>query len=112
MHVMLPLHMEYGIQYIPTDIAADHGRIREEQVGRLEKSVPAEVRSDPRVHLGLEEGVPYEVIPDMADKLSADLIVINLHGEHRRERPLLGTTAERVVRTSHVPVLSIPMVSS
>lgn len=111
LHVMLPLHMEYGIRYIPMDIAADHRQIREDLTVRLEKSVPAEVRSDPRVHLKLEEGVPYEVIPDLADGLQADLIVINLHGEHRKERPLLGTTAERVVRTVHGPVLSIPMVN-
>jgi nucleotide-binding universal stress UspA family protein len=55
------------------------------------------------------EGTPYERINHLAGECSADLIVINLQGKGRLERTLLGTTAERVVRTATVPVLSLPM---
>ena len=57
----------------------------------------------------LADGVPYEAINNVAEKNNADLIVINLQGKGRLERALLGTTAERVIRTATVPVLSLPL---
>src|SRR5215831_7488479 len=57
----------------------------------------------------LADGVPYEAINNVAEKDNADLIVINLQGKGRLERALLGTTAERVIRTATVPVLSLPL---
>jgi nucleotide-binding universal stress UspA family protein len=57
----------------------------------------------------LADGVPYEAINNVAAKDNADLIVINLQGKGRLERALLGTTAERVIRTATVPVLSLPL---
>jgi nucleotide-binding universal stress UspA family protein len=55
------------------------------------------------------EGAPYERINNIALESNSDLIVINLQGKGRLERTLLGSTAERVVRTATVPVLSLPM---
>jgi nucleotide-binding universal stress UspA family protein len=55
------------------------------------------------------EGTPYERINNLALECNSDLIVINLQGKGRLERTLLGATAERVVRTATVPVLSLPM---
>jgi nucleotide-binding universal stress UspA family protein len=57
----------------------------------------------------IADGVPYEAINNVAEKDNADLIVINLQGKGRLERALLGTTAERVIRTATVPVLSLPL---
>jgi nucleotide-binding universal stress UspA family protein len=57
----------------------------------------------------LADGIPYEEINRLSDECGADLIVINLQGKGRLERALLGTTAERVIRTAAVPVLSLPM---
>ena len=57
----------------------------------------------------LTDGVPYEAINRTAEQDKADLIVINLQGKGRLERALLGTTAERVIRTATVPVLSLPL---
>jgi nucleotide-binding universal stress UspA family protein len=34
---------------------------------------------------------------------------MNLHGKGRLERALLGSTAERVIRTATIPVLSLPL---
>jgi nucleotide-binding universal stress UspA family protein len=55
------------------------------------------------------DGVPYEAINRISEQNHADLIVINLQGKGMLERALLGTTAERVIRTAHVPVLSLPL---
>jgi nucleotide-binding universal stress UspA family protein len=57
----------------------------------------------------LTGGIPYETINAVAAKQGADLIVINLQNKGRFERVVLGTTAERVVRTATVPVLSLPL---
>jgi len=57
----------------------------------------------------LVDGVPYEVINRVAEDMKADLIVLNLHSKGRLERALLGSTAERVIRTATIPVLSLPL---
>jgi nucleotide-binding universal stress UspA family protein len=67
--------------------------------------------SDGRVPIStlLVDGVPYETINALAAQYKMDLIVINLQNKGRLERAVLGTTAERVIRTASVPVLSLPL---
>jgi nucleotide-binding universal stress UspA family protein len=55
----------------------------------------------------LSEGVPAEVIVGRARELGADMIVMGTHGHGGFRRFLLGSTAERVVRTATVPVLTV-----
>jgi len=43
-----------------------------------------------------------------AAKLSADLVVMGTHGRSGFERVLLGSVTEKVLRTSPVPVLTVP----
>jgi nucleotide-binding universal stress UspA family protein len=57
----------------------------------------------------LSEGTPWISINEVAAECKADLIVINLHGKGAIERALLGSTAERVIRTAAVPVLALPL---
>jgi nucleotide-binding universal stress UspA family protein len=54
------------------------------------------------------EGIPAEAILRVADEHEADFIVLAIRKKGRLERALLGTTAERLVRDAHVPVLSVP----
>lgn len=56
----------------------------------------------------LTEGVPYVEIVQTAKKINADLIVIGTHGRTGLSHMLLGSVAERVVRSSNIPVLSVP----
>ncbi len=67
--------------------------------------------SDGRVPVttALADGIPYVEINKLAHDCGADLIVINLQSKGRLERAILGSTAERVIRTAAVPVLSLPM---
>jgi nucleotide-binding universal stress UspA family protein len=53
------------------------------------------------------EGAPHEAIVDHAFENDCDLIVMGTHGRGGLDRLLLGSVAERVVRTSTVPVLTI-----
>jgi nucleotide-binding universal stress UspA family protein len=56
----------------------------------------------------IAEGTPAEAIVRIADEHEADFIVLPIRKKGRLERALLGTTAERVVRDAHIPVLSVP----
>jgi nucleotide-binding universal stress UspA family protein len=54
----------------------------------------------------IEEGVPHEVIVEYATDHDVDLISMGTHGRTGLDRVLIGSVAERVVRTSDVPVLT------
>ncbi|AUX36681.1 MULTISPECIES: universal stress protein [Sorangium] len=55
----------------------------------------------------LRAGVPDEEICRLADEIGADMIVIGTHTRGAVARALLGSVAQRVVRTAKVPVLTI-----
>jgi nucleotide-binding universal stress UspA family protein len=55
------------------------------------------------------EGISHSSIVRFADECKADLLVLNLQSKRFLERVMLGATAERVIRSSHIPVLSIPI---
>jgi len=61
--------------------------------------------SDAPPRFEIRVGKPYEQVTTLARELDADLIVIGPHGDRPRPSKFLGTTAERIVRTSPVPVL-------
>ncbi len=57
----------------------------------------------------IESGIPTaERIVQYADRHGVDLIVMGTHGRTGVSRVLLGSVAERVVRTASCPVLTVP----
>lgn len=60
-----------------------------------------------RVETRLEQGPPANCIVQRAEKLSASMVVMGTHGYRGIKHALLGSVAERVVRTSQVPVLTV-----
>jgi len=52
-------------------------------------------------------GIPYEEIIRKAQEISASLIVLGTHGRTGLDHIIFGSTAERVVRGSACPVLTI-----
>jgi nucleotide-binding universal stress UspA family protein len=52
-------------------------------------------------------GVVHEVICDAAREEAADYIVMGTHGRSGIERLLLGSVADRVVRTAPCPVVTV-----
>jgi len=91
--------------------AIDLERLREAQeraardrFGALEKALRAKrLRCRTRLVLGF----PASAIVDVARRSATDLIVMATKGRHGVGRLLLGSVAERVVRTSTCPVLTI-----
>jgi nucleotide-binding universal stress UspA family protein len=54
-------------------------------------------------------GTPHHEILKYGERVKADLLVINLQSKSLLDRAILGATAERVIRCSPIPVLSIPV---
>ena len=55
----------------------------------------------------LRPGITSEQIVTVAGECGADLIVMGTHGRRGMPRFILGSTAERVLRTSPIPVMTI-----
>ena len=60
-----------------------------------------------RCRTDLRVGIPYQVITDRATKLPADLLVMGTQGRSGLSHLLLGSVAERVVRSAPCPVLTV-----
>ncbi len=90
-------------------------RIRGEVVDALEQEGEQLVRetADRAEQRGVStvtdvrQGDPYKIIIDYAEAHGVDLVAMPTHGRQGLERLLLGSTTERVVRRSDVPVLTI-----
>lgn len=77
-------------------------------VGDAIDQATEEEESDTNVTTTVMEGVPAATIVDYAEDHDADLVVVGTRGVTGLDRFVTGSTAERVVRTSSVPVLTVP----
>jgi len=59
------------------------------------------------VETAVSHGIPYRAILDAIEDADADLVVIGTHGRTGIDRYLLGSVAEKLVRTSSVPVMTV-----
>ena len=55
--------------------------------------------------ISIVQGVPFQIIVDMAESRGVDLIVMGTHGRTGLTHALMGSVAERVVRLAPCPVL-------
>jgi nucleotide-binding universal stress UspA family protein len=55
----------------------------------------------------VEEGDPVSVVLDVSQRARADLVVMGTHGRGGLQRLMLGSVAERVLRSSRIPVLTV-----
>ncbi len=83
------------------DALVEEGEALVEEVAALadDRNVPTET--------AVLQGEPYRAIVDYADDRGIDLVVMPTHGRRGLSRLLLGSTTERVVRRSNVPVLTL-----
>ena len=65
-------------------------------------------RTDLEIGVSFERGSPAHTVLQRAEAIEADLVAVGAHGRRGVER-ILGTTAERVLRHSDVPVLLVPV---
>jgi nucleotide-binding universal stress UspA family protein len=82
-------------------------KLRETAGAALAREVAILRKRGVRARSSISEGNAATVIVETARKVSADLIVIGTHGRTGCSHLLLGSVAERVVRTAECPVLTV-----
>ena len=81
--------------------------VLEEVESTMEEMIRSISRDVPLVSAKIRQGVPYEQILAAAKESGADLIVMGTRGRTGIAHVMLGSVAEKVVRLSPVPVLTV-----
>jgi nucleotide-binding universal stress UspA family protein len=74
---------------------------------KLDREVKAAEKRGVTATAEIRWGRPSDAIVDTASRQKASLIVLGTHGRSVLEKFLLGSTAERVLRLSPIPVLTV-----
>jgi nucleotide-binding universal stress UspA family protein len=82
--------------------------VRDAAARRIEKARAKAEAAGVACQVHLTASPPTPAIVDNAATLHADLIVMGTHGRSGLGHLLIGSVAERVVRTARVPVLTVP----
>lgn len=107
LHVVYDIATASGL-YVPhISMTEMYKEIESGAMRELEKFGYALRKDFKAVQYHVLKGVPYEEIINFAEENKIDLIVIGSHGRRGIDRVLFGSTAERVVRYSRCPVLTI-----
>lgn len=101
--VIYPADFSFGQVALPSMERELHERSQEQLNYLIEKEVPEGTRA----RCVIRSGKPFVEIISLAKEEEADLIIIATHGHSGIEHALFGSTAEKVVRKSSCPVLSI-----
>jgi nucleotide-binding universal stress UspA family protein len=89
----------------PESVQADlRAALREHGERALSEVVES---TDRRVRTAVREGRPAAEIGGYARECDADVVAMGTRGRHGENRFLIGSVAERVVRTCPVPVLTV-----
>jgi len=94
------------------EVASSPEQVREEMRDALDESGAAALETvasatDRPVTTAVREGRPATVIREYAVDHDADVVAMGTRGRHGENRFLIGSVAERVVRTCPVPVLTV-----
>ena len=89
---------------LTSDVA---GQVRAVTTEALNRIVQAAARPGVDIHGTLRQGPAWSEITAAATELHADLVVIGTHGRRGLAHALLGSVAEKVVRTAPCPVLTV-----
>jgi len=73
----------------------------------LDGELAASAKVHPPTEAKLRVGVPWERILESVKELDVDLVVMGTHGRRGLSRLVLGSVAEKLVRLSPVPVLTV-----
>jgi len=94
---------------MPMETSWEHVRdmLGEEGEAAIERVRELAGREDVPVEAVVVDGSPSKEIVQYAEREDCDLVVMGTHGRGGIDRLLLGSVAERVVRSSRVPVLTV-----
>jgi nucleotide-binding universal stress UspA family protein len=100
----IPVYAYPGVPPMVVDFA---GRIRQAAEKRMAQELGDLKKQWPDSEGVLCVGVPWQEILKQADERHADLIVMGTHGRRGLESALMGSVAEKIVRMSPVPVVTV-----
>jgi nucleotide-binding universal stress UspA family protein len=110
------LHLVYVVE--PTIYPADLGfgqvvlagvedELREKGARELQVLIDKEIAGVVEATCAVRTGNPHHEILNEAEEKGVDLIVVATHGHSSVEHMLFGSTADRIVRHAHCPVLTV-----
>jgi nucleotide-binding universal stress UspA family protein len=109
LHLLNVIQDPYAMPWAAEGCSSSMGELladwEREAKRRLLETVPLAAMSTPVVHTRV--GAPHSEIVRYASEQSIDLIVLGTHGRGRFGHMLLGSVAERIVRTAPCPVLTV-----
>lgn len=100
----VPLYTYQGVPPVPVDYWTP---IRDAAARRLDAAAAEARKRAPETKSLLAHGSPWEEILAAAKEVGADLIVMGTHGRRGLMHAFLGSVAEKTVRLSPVPVLTV-----
>jgi universal stress protein A len=74
---------------------------------KLDQFILSHIGTERKVLPVVRSGIPSEEIMRFAEEEGIDMIVMATHGRTGLQHILLGSVTERIVRRSHVPVLTV-----
>jgi nucleotide-binding universal stress UspA family protein len=101
--------MYTGPVSVPAELIDEiHGRAKKTSLGALEVLRDRHCKEVVKVDLEARPGIPLDLVLEEASRFGADLIVMAASGRSRVARFFVGSTADRVIRQAHCPVLVVP----
>jgi nucleotide-binding universal stress UspA family protein len=82
-------------------------RVEDAAIKHLAQALEGVRKIVPGAQSMLKTGMPWAGILDAIEELKPDLVVLGTHGRRGVERAVLGSVAEKLVRLSPVPVLTV-----
>ncbi|MET4692670.1 universal stress protein [Endozoicomonas lisbonensis] len=90
-------------------------RLQSKMINRLERFIEEEMeqgiefpQGKPELHV-IEGTHAGQAIVGFADRVDADLIVMGKRRKHGMDKLLVGSVANKVLKSSHIPVLMVPL---
>lgn len=102
---IIPTVPEPGLAMLPTQEIMNS--LRKASEDGMKKVLAEHDAKGIAVKQVIREGVPFREVCDYAKKESIDLVIVGTHGRSGLTHLLLGSVAERVVRSAPCPVLTV-----
>jgi universal stress protein A len=115
LHVLNAISDLVSLSALPPTYITDIAGLQREREATARRRLDAELGSGPgttgvkTTTVVMTSATPAAAIVSYADEHGIDLIVMGTHGRGAVAHLLLGSVAEKVVRTAHCPVLTVRM---
>jgi glycine betaine transporter len=96
--------LPFGATYFDSDYGSFYANVDQQLSVRAERAARAGIACTTKI---IEGSAAVDIL-NRARELAADLIVVGTHGRTGLAHIVLGSVAERIVRRSSCPVLSVP----